>query len=371
LVSVGFGAVAPALKEIQAAFGEGVQYGALLVSGFGLGRLLAGVPAGLFVDRVGPKRVVIGGAGLFVLGSLIGWVAPAAWVLVVGRVLQGSGCAVLPAGVLGRMMADGDPSQAGGRMALYQLAISGGTAVAPVVAGPLVVASGWRSTFGFSCLAGLIAVSLALTLRPSASGRTRAAPVSVPSGLAAWLTVLLVLVPNGIGAFDRFAVNQLALPLLAAGPAGLDPAATGVLVGGVTVVSLLAIGPSGWLTDRLGTARTVLGSAVLTLFAVLLMPRAPGLVGLSGASLAYALGVGVLGVAGAAYVFALPGRSIGTLVTLYRLSTDAIQVVGPFLVGLALDRWGFEPVFGGMAALGSAPLLAVALRRPANRRTRA
>ena len=89
--------------------------------------------------------------------------------------------------------------------------------------------------------------------------------------------------------------------------------------------------------------------------------------GLVGASLAYAVGVGVLGVAGATYVFAIPGRSIGTLVTLYRLSTDAIQVVGPLLVGLALDRWGFDAVFAGMAALGGAPLVAVLVRRSASR----
>ena len=181
LVSVGFGAVAPALAQIQQAFGESVQYGALLVSGFGLGRLLAGVPAGLFVDRVGPGLVVLGGAGLFVLGSVIGWAAPAAWVLIIGRVLQGCGCAALPAGILGRMMADADASQTGSRMALYQLAISGGTAVAPIVAGPLVVASGWRSTFAFTSIAGLAAVGLALLPAQSTAGQRRSPPASVPS----------------------------------------------------------------------------------------------------------------------------------------------------------------------------------------------
>jgi MFS family permease len=210
-------------------------------------------------------------------------------------------------------------------------------------------------------------VVLALALGRSGASPRRGVPASVPVGLLAWLAVLMVLVPNGVAAFDRFAINQLALPLLAAGPAGLDPTATGLLVGAVTVVSLLTIWPSGWLTSRWGTRRAVAASAVLTLAAVLVLPLAPGATGLVGASLAYAVGVGVLGVAGAAYVFSLPGRSIGSLVTLYRVSTDAIQVVGPFVVGLALDRWGFAPVFAGMAALGGAPVVSLAALRVARR----
>ena len=39
----------------------------------------------------------------------------------------------------------------------------------------------------------------------------------------------------------------------------------------------------------------------------------------------------------------------------------------PLLVGLALDRWGFDAVFAGMAALGGAPLVAVLVRRSASR----
>ena len=120
---------------------------------------------------------------------------------------------------------------------------------------------------------------------------------------------------------------------LAAGPAGLDPVATGLLLGATSTVSLAVIAPAGWAANRWGSQRLVLTSGLLTLVGVLALPRAPGSVGLFVAALVYGLGVGVLGVAGALHVFSLRGWSTGRLVSVYRLSTDAIQVIGPLRHG--------------------------------------
>jgi DHA1 family bicyclomycin/chloramphenicol resistance-like MFS transporter len=174
LVSVGFGALSPALAEIQDAFGGGAGLGALLVSGFGAGRLLAGFPAGVLVDRVGADRVVLGGALLFLVGSLVGWAAPHFPILAIGRFIQGAGCAVVPAGVLARMMAGAAAERAGGPMAVYQAAITIGVALGPAVGGPLAAVAGWRSALLFCAAAGLAAC--ALVLPSSGTGAPRGVP---------------------------------------------------------------------------------------------------------------------------------------------------------------------------------------------------
>ena len=365
LVSVGFGALSPALAEVQGQFGVGAGLGSLLVGGFGAGRLLVGFPAGVLVDRVGAGRVILGGTLLFVVGSLVGAVAPTFGVLVAGRFLQGAGLAVVPAGVLARMMSGAQAGRSGGAMAVYQAAITVGSAFGPAVGGLLAGVAGWRSALLFCGAAGLVAWAVAL---PASRVQTRRADRRAADhprlGRAAMLAVALVMIPNAIASFDRFGVTLLALPLYAAGPIGLDATAIGLLLGSQTVVSLAMLGPAGWAADRFGTGRVVAAAALLASGGIALMPLASGPIGLWSATLLYAVGLSTLGVAGALHVFTLPIQSTGMLVGVYRLSTDAVQVIGPLLVGPALDTFGFEPTLLGMAMLGLLALVGLLAGAP-------
>ncbi len=365
LVSVGFGALSPALSEVQEHFGVGAGLGSLVVAGLGAGRLLAGFPAGLLVDRVGPGRVVLGGTFVFVLGSLIGAAAPTFGLLVLGRVLQGIGLAVVPAGVLAQMMSGSRTGQAGGVMAVYQTAISVGGALGPAVGGLVAGQAGWRSALLFCAVAGLAALVVALPSRQASPLQRHRATAGQALGRGALLAVTLVMVPNAIASFDRFGVSQLALPLYAAGPGGLDATAVGLLLGSQTVIALAMIGPAGWATDRFGSGRVVAASAVLASAGIALITSAPGPLGLWAATLLFGVGVSALGVAGAVHVFTLPLQSTGTLIGVYRLSTDAVQVAGPLLVGPALEVIGYRATFVGMALFGLLALLALCARAPA------
>ena len=364
-MSVGFGALSPALAEVQGQFGVGAGLGSLLVGGFGAGRLLVGFPAGVLVDRVGAGRVILGGTLLFVVGSLVGAVAPTFGVLVAGRFLQGAGLAVVPAGVLARMMSGAQAGRAGGAMAIYQAAITVGSAFGPAVGGLLAGVAGWRSALLFCGAAGLVAWAVAL---PASRAQTRRADRRAADhprlGRAAMLAVALVMIPNAIASFDRFGVTLLALPLYAAGPIGLDATAIGLLLGSQTAVSLAMLGPAGWAADRFGTGRVVAAAALLASGGIALMPLASGPIGLWSATLLYAVGLSTLGVAGALHVFSLPIQSTGMLVGVYRLSTDAVQVIGPLLVGPALDTFGFEPTLLGMAMLGLLALVGLLAGAP-------
>ena len=369
LVSVGFGALSPALAEVQQGFQVGAGLTSLLVGGFGAGRLVAGFPAGVLVDRVGAARVILGGTLLFVAGSLIGAVAPSFAVLVVGRVLQGAGCAIVPAGVLAQLMSDAPAGRSGGAIARYQAAITVGVAIGPAVGGPLAALAGWRSALVFCAVAGLAAWAVALGFGHASARHSGAKPADRSRlGWSAALAVTLVMVPNAVASFDRFGVGLLALPLYAAGPVGLDATTIGLLLGTQTAVTLLMLGPAGWASDRFGSGRIVAVAAVLTSLGLALMPSAPGAAGLWLATLLYAVGLSTLGVAGALHIFSLPLQSTGALVGVYRLSTDAIQVVGPLLVGPVLDVVGFRVTFFGMAVFGLLALVGLLAPGPARQR---
>src|SRR4051794_37028997 len=197
LVSVGFGAIAPSLANILTELAVTTSVGSLLVSALGAGRLIGGFPAGLVVSRLGPGRVVLLGCGIFVVGSVVAWPAPSFPILALGRLIQGIGLGVVPAGVLAGIMAGGRAERAGGSMALYQFALTLGGAIGPAVGGPLAEHFDWRAALLFCILAGLLAVGLALPMAVAPS-KISASPMKPRDrlGWGAAFAVALVLLPH-------------------------------------------------------------------------------------------------------------------------------------------------------------------------------
>jgi MFS transporter, DHA2 family, methylenomycin A resistance protein len=135
------------------------------------GLLLAG---GALGDRLGHRRVLLLGFGLFGAASLACATAPVVGVLVAARVVQGVGGALLLPSTMA-VIADAYPVPAeqaralGTWAAVSSLALPAG----PLLGGLLVGTAGWRWVFWIDV--PLVAVTVAATLRvvPAAPGRRR------------------------------------------------------------------------------------------------------------------------------------------------------------------------------------------------------
>ena len=90
LVAFEVTAVITALPTITDEFGGDSLYGVTLAA-YTLANLVALVAAGELADRHGPSRPYAASVVLFVAGLLVAAAAPAMWVVVLGRVLQGAG----------------------------------------------------------------------------------------------------------------------------------------------------------------------------------------------------------------------------------------------------------------------------------------
>ena len=165
----------PVMPEILSDLGTTRAMVQLTISGFFIGMGVGQLVMGPLSDAIGRKRLLIAGASLALVASVLAALAPTATVLVAARVLQGLGggaCVVLARAVVPDLVHGAAAAKAYSLlMALQGIA----PAVAPVLGGVLAEPLGWRGIFWV--LAGLHAVQLVLAIAivpETAGGRSRA-----------------------------------------------------------------------------------------------------------------------------------------------------------------------------------------------------
>jgi MFS family permease len=96
------GKAAMAMSAVQADLHLSLAAASWLVSSFAVVGAIAGVPIGLAVDHVGARRMAVMGLLMQGAGSLLGGLAPSAFVLLATRVLEGMGflCLIVAAPTL-------------------------------------------------------------------------------------------------------------------------------------------------------------------------------------------------------------------------------------------------------------------------------
>ena len=249
-----------ALPRLRADLGAGVGSLQWIVDGYAVALAALMLPCGDLGDRHGHKRVVLAGLVAFGAGSLAAGLAPGAGLLVVGRVVQGVGAALLLPGtlaVVSRAYPDaGERARAIGIWAaISSLALPAGV----IAGGALVDGPGWR--WAFLVNLSLVAVALPVTARVVRESREPAAPApDVPGAAltAALLAALIFAIIAGSLAAGVAAAALLAA-LVAVERRRSDPMLPAALFRGPTFAAANAVAAA----MNLGTLGTLF---VLTLF---------------------------------------------------------------------------------------------------------
>ena len=151
--------IAPALPAVRADFGASYNQAQLLITAFLIAMAAGLLFVGLLSDRFGRRPVFLIGTSLFLIGSLIGVVAPNTALLILARTLQGFGAAALM--VTGRIIANDVYAAKDASRALSS--ITAVQSIVPVMAlaigGLIVEYLGWRATFGAMTLAAALVLA--------------------------------------------------------------------------------------------------------------------------------------------------------------------------------------------------------------------
>jgi EmrB/QacA subfamily drug resistance transporter len=125
-------------------------------------------------DRFGPKRIYLIGLSLFTLASLWCGLAPDIGQLIVARVFQGLGAALMTPQTMAIITRTFPPAKRGAAMGLWGATAGVATLVGPILGGLLVDSLGWEWIFFVNIPVGLIAFWRAYTKVPSLPTHNRA-----------------------------------------------------------------------------------------------------------------------------------------------------------------------------------------------------
>ena len=119
--------------------------------------------SGTLADRVGRKRVFVGGLGVFTLASLVCGLSGSITVLILARALQGFGGAAMFATSLALVAQEFRGPERAGAIAAWGATVGGAVAVGPLIGGILTDGLGWQWIFFVNIPIGLATIVISVT----------------------------------------------------------------------------------------------------------------------------------------------------------------------------------------------------------------
>jgi EmrB/QacA subfamily drug resistance transporter len=295
-----------ALPRIIQVFQATVDQGQLVLTTYMLALAVFMPATGFLTDRLGTKRAYVGSVALFTAFTALCGLAPTMDVLILFRVLQGIGGAmIMPLG-MAIIFQTAPPRERGAVMGMFGLPVLVAPMTGPVLGGYLVDTVGWRPIFLLGMPVGIAAVLYGLAILRETPRKHEArfdwfgfvlggigfsaalaalsrAPADgwfAPHLIALWLVAIgsigcwivieltdrQPLLDLGVFADRTYLMSnvvvcllmvmmfgsQLLLPLFLQNTRGLTPLATGLLLAPEAVATAIMMPISGRLLDKLG-----------------------------------------------------------------------------------------------------------------------
>lgn len=285
--------IAPLLPDIQARTGAGDAVLGIAVAAYAAPILVLSLPLGKLADRAGRRPLLIGGISLIIVGSLVIADVHSIGVLILGRVLQGSGSAASWIAALA-LVADLAPPERRGQALGTAIAATGvGSIAGPAFGGATADLISYPAPFLIIAAAAVL-VLIGVVVKVPSGPPDYAEPGSVSVALRraartgagrAGAVVML-------GASAGLGLIAVVVPLDYDARLGLSSAAIGLLFTMAVLVDAGAVSLGGRWGDRVGRRR-------------------PAVVGLACAALGAGGLLGLPGVAGGALALAVYGAGQG------------------------------------------------------------
>ncbi|MBM9464075.1 MFS transporter [Aeromicrobium sp. YIM 150415] len=191
--------VVPVLPQIQEHFDSDQSSTTWLLTGYLLAASIVAPLLGRLGDSIGKQRTLIAALSVLTFGGAVASLAPDIGWLIVARLLQGAGGALLPIS-FGILRDTSPPTRLTRSIGLISSLTAVGFALGLVIGGPIVSLVGIRGLFWLPMTVTLAILVGACIVVPSSPPTTLALPSLAPAILlTGWLVALLLVVSRGAG----------------------------------------------------------------------------------------------------------------------------------------------------------------------------
>jgi MFS transporter, DHA1 family, inner membrane transport protein len=355
------------MPVIRVDLGLGLDVAGLIVATFAALGASFGIGAGVTVQRIGVRRSLVGGMVAIALGNAIGSAASSEIVLLVARIVEGTGFFGVVLAIPSLLARIGDPKERDFVMAAWSAYMPAGIMLMLLI-GPLLPLIGWRQLWIASASIAVACAGLLAARAPTGGGHAVAGEIRFFSEAASVLRDRRCV----ILAFAFFAYScqifsmAFALPLLLTSTHGLPIGSAGLLSAAVLAVSTAGHILSGFLL-RAGvpiwaSIAAAFGGFAFASLGVYSEALQPSMVA---ALAAVALGIG--GIAPGALYAAAPRaasnpRVVPSVIGLLQQASNLGQFTGPVVLALWVDHFGWSAapaIVVPMALIGLAAAIAI------------
>ena len=327
-------AIMAALPEMRGSLQLGPAEVEWVVNAYLLTAAIFIIVGGGAADQLGARRSSIAGVALFALASLIIALAPAGFVVVGARALQGLGAAFAVAGTLAAVTEAAPDARRAEAIGAWTGFLMLGFSIGPLVGGAVTHYAGWRFIFWLN-VAAMVPAALILSRHPGTGGGRTMSMDWVGLGI---LAVFMVTLISGLQALAHIRLNP---------PAAIVPLA----------LAAMAFGGLIWTETRRhqplvdfglfsnGNFAIAAGLLFLVMFDIMTLLLYYNLTAQSADGLrmsAVAAGLSLLPLSVALFAFARTASSIGTMIGVRRMLTGGSLLLA---LGCAIIWSSFEARF--------------------------
>lgn len=366
LLSLAEGLLLPVLPFYALTFDVSYGMAALVIAAAGIGTMVADVPAGLVLGRLGLKPTMVIGAGLVAVATFALAFASFFPELIIYRFIAGVGTAMWGLSRHAFITESIDPRERGRAISIFgginRIGMFGG----PAIGGLIGTAFGLTSSF-------YVAGSLALVGLLISFIFVKDTRVVVHSSRSVRWGLVWDLWRAKKGDLTAASVAQICgqmirsgrmaiIPFYAESILGLNVAQVGAIQTASSLVDMALFIPAGYIMDRYGRKFTSVPSFALMGFGMALIPLTGSFLTLMGVAMLIGIGNGL----GSGAMMTLgadlaPPGATGEFLGLWRLVGDSGRAGGPVVVGGMTDSTGFGFTAIALGGIGLTAALTLAL----------
>ena len=335
--AIGHGAIMPVLALRARDLGADVSTAAAIVALTGVGMLLASLPAGALVARVGERRALVGAGFVDAVAMAFAALTDSVLGLGVGVLLSGV-CWTLFLIARQGFMIDVVPITHRARaMSLLGGSYRVGVLVGPLIGAGLISLTDLTSVFWLGAAMSVLASLLAATMPDLGEEKRAAARAS--GHLGVWTVIashrrLLATLGTAVVILGMSRSLRLSLLPLWAEHVGLSASTTSLIFAGAAALDVAFMWPGGWLMDTRGRMVVAVPVVLSMAVACLLLPLATTVVSVSLVMALIACGNGLgSGIVMTLGADAAPDEGRPQFLGAWRLCGDIGNTGGPLLVG--------------------------------------